>query len=129
MMVTPWMVVTVHVAGRSVLTPTTRSVLQVLSTVQNHGIAIPWPSGRFNFRWHCLPRYAVQMGATISNNGWGGGFSQTLYDSIAAAQDADHIFLLQPAMVAVTVLETITIAVPTTPQLQPTQCNFGCRYR
>ena len=38
--------------------------------------------------------YAVQMGATISNNSWGGGgFSQALYDSIAAARDADHIFL------------------------------------
>ena len=38
--------------------------------------------------------YAVQMGATISNNSWGGGgFSQALYDSIAAARDADHVFL------------------------------------
>ena len=38
--------------------------------------------------------YAVQMGAKISNNSWGGGgFSQALYDSIAAARDADHIFL------------------------------------
>ena len=38
--------------------------------------------------------YAVQMGATISNNSWGGGgFSQSLYDSIEAARQADHIFL------------------------------------
>ena len=38
--------------------------------------------------------YAVQMGATISNNSWGGGgFSQALYDSITAARDADHVFL------------------------------------
>jgi serine protease len=38
--------------------------------------------------------YAVQMGAKISNNSWGGGgFSQALYESIAAARDADHIFL------------------------------------
>ena len=38
--------------------------------------------------------YAVQMGAKISNNSWGGGgASQALYDSIAAARDADHIFL------------------------------------
>jgi subtilisin family serine protease len=38
--------------------------------------------------------YAVQMGATISNNSWGGGgFSQGLYDAIAAARNADHIFL------------------------------------
>jgi len=38
--------------------------------------------------------YAVQMGATISNNSWGGGsFSQALYDSINAARQADHIFL------------------------------------
>ena len=38
--------------------------------------------------------YAVQMGAKISNNSWGGGgFSRALYDSIAAARDADHIFL------------------------------------
>ncbi len=38
--------------------------------------------------------YAVQMGATISNNSWGGGgYSTALYQSIAAARDADHIFL------------------------------------
>ena len=38
--------------------------------------------------------YAVQMGATIANNSWGGGgFSQALYDAIAAARDGDHIFL------------------------------------
>jgi len=38
--------------------------------------------------------YAVQMGAKVSNNSWGGGgFSQGLYDAIAAARDADHIFL------------------------------------
>lgn len=38
--------------------------------------------------------YAVQMGAKISNNSWGGGgYSQALYNAIAAARDADHIFL------------------------------------
>ena len=38
--------------------------------------------------------YAVQMGAKVSNNSWGGGgFSQSLYDAIEAARDADHIFL------------------------------------
>ena len=39
--------------------------------------------------------YAVANGATISNNSWGfnGGFSQALYDSIAAARDQGHLFL------------------------------------
>lgn len=38
--------------------------------------------------------YAVQMGATISNNSWGGGgFSSALRDAIGAAGDADHVFL------------------------------------
>ena len=38
--------------------------------------------------------YAVQMGAKVSNNSWGGGgFSQSLYAAIEAARDADHIFL------------------------------------
>ncbi len=38
--------------------------------------------------------YAVMMGARISNNSWGGGaFSQALYDSIAAAQTAGHLFV------------------------------------
>lgn len=38
--------------------------------------------------------YAVLMGARISNNSWGGGaFSQALFDSIAAAQTAGHLFV------------------------------------
>ncbi len=38
--------------------------------------------------------YAVAMGATISNNSWGGGgFSQAMYDALSAARDADHVFL------------------------------------
>ncbi|MHC4179503.1 MAG: S8 family serine peptidase, partial [Planctomycetota bacterium] len=39
--------------------------------------------------------YAVSQGATISNNSWGGNepFSQALYDAIAAAGDADHVFV------------------------------------
>ncbi len=38
--------------------------------------------------------YAVKMGAKISNNSWGGGgYSQALYDSIAAARDAKHLFI------------------------------------
>ncbi len=38
--------------------------------------------------------YAVMMGARISNNSWGGGaFSQALFDSIAAAQTAGHLFV------------------------------------
>ncbi len=38
--------------------------------------------------------YAVMMGARISNNSWGGGaFSQALFDAIAAAQTAGHLFV------------------------------------
>lgn len=38
--------------------------------------------------------YAVAKGAKISNHSWGGGgFSQTLYDGIAAARDAGHLFI------------------------------------
>ncbi|MBN1853071.1 MAG: S8 family serine peptidase, partial [Pirellulales bacterium] len=39
--------------------------------------------------------YAVQNGAAISNNSWGGyeEFSQALYDAIGAAQIAGHIFV------------------------------------
>ena len=39
--------------------------------------------------------YAVANGATISNNSWGGNeaFSQSLYDAIARARDADHVFV------------------------------------
>ena len=38
--------------------------------------------------------YAVMMGARISNNSWGGGaFSQALFDAIAAAQSAGHLFV------------------------------------
>ena len=39
--------------------------------------------------------YAVAMGAKISNNSWGfsGSFAQSLYDAIAAARDADHVFV------------------------------------
>ncbi|MEM1331562.1 MAG: S8 family serine peptidase [Planctomycetota bacterium] len=38
--------------------------------------------------------YAVDMGARISNNSWGGGgFSQTLRDSIDRARQAGHIFV------------------------------------
>ena len=38
--------------------------------------------------------YAVLMGARISNNSWGGGaFSQALFDAIAAAQTAGHLFV------------------------------------
>lgn len=38
--------------------------------------------------------YAVANGATISNNSWGGGpFSQALYDAIANAGSAGHIFV------------------------------------
>jgi subtilisin family serine protease len=39
--------------------------------------------------------YAVQMGASLSNNSWGGNepFSQALYDAIAAARNRDHVFV------------------------------------
>jgi subtilisin family serine protease len=41
----------------------------------------------------CLD-YAVRMGAKISNNSWrGGGFSQSLLDSIRAARNAGHLFV------------------------------------
>src|SRR5262249_35830970 len=39
-------------------------------------------------------QYAVQMGATVSNNSWGGGgFDQALHDAIAFARDHGHIFV------------------------------------
>jgi subtilisin family serine protease len=38
--------------------------------------------------------YAISKGAPISNNSWGGyGFSQALYDSIAAARARGHLFV------------------------------------
>lgn len=38
--------------------------------------------------------YAVANGAKVSNNSWGGGpYSQALYDAIAAAGDAGHVFV------------------------------------
>ena len=38
--------------------------------------------------------YAVQMGAHLTNNSWGGGgFSQTLYDAIQAGQNANQLFV------------------------------------
>jgi subtilisin family serine protease len=38
--------------------------------------------------------YATQMGATLTNNSWGGGgYSQSLYDAIAAAGAADQLFV------------------------------------
>ena len=38
--------------------------------------------------------YAVDNGATISNNSWGGGgFSQAMYDAIAYGQSQGHIFI------------------------------------
>ena len=38
--------------------------------------------------------YAVLMGAHLSSNSWGGGgFSHALYDAIAAARDADQLFV------------------------------------
>ncbi len=38
--------------------------------------------------------YAVQKGARIMNNSWGGGgFSQSLYDSIVAARNAQSLFV------------------------------------
>ncbi len=38
--------------------------------------------------------YAVANGATVSNNSWGGGgFSQSLYNAIARARAADHVFV------------------------------------
>ena len=38
--------------------------------------------------------YAVAMGAKISNNSWGGGaFTQGLYDTLSAANDAGHLFI------------------------------------
>jgi subtilisin family serine protease/subtilisin-like proprotein convertase family protein len=38
--------------------------------------------------------YATQMGAKITNNSWaGGGFSQGLYDAIAAARNAGSLFI------------------------------------
>lgn len=38
--------------------------------------------------------YAVANGAKISNHSWGGGgFSQTLYDGLAAARDAGHLIV------------------------------------
>lgn len=39
-------------------------------------------------------QYANQMGFAITNNSWGGGgFSQALYDAIAAANAAGHLFV------------------------------------
>ncbi|TSA41899.1 MAG: hypothetical protein D4R57_00090, partial [Verrucomicrobiales bacterium] len=41
----------------------------------------------------CL-NYAVAKGAKISNNSWGGGsYSQALYDALAAARTAGHLFI------------------------------------
>ena len=41
----------------------------------------------------CL-NYAVAMGAKISNNSWGGGpYSQALFDALAAARAAGHLFI------------------------------------
>jgi len=38
--------------------------------------------------------YAVAMGVRISNNSWGGGgYSQALFDSLVAANQAGHIFI------------------------------------
>jgi len=38
--------------------------------------------------------YAVSMGARISNNSWGGGaFTQGLYDTLVAANQAGHLFV------------------------------------
>ncbi len=38
--------------------------------------------------------YAVLNGATVSNNSWGGAaYSQALYDAIAAAGEAGHVFV------------------------------------
>lgn len=38
--------------------------------------------------------YAVAMGARVSNASWGGGaFSQAMYDTLAAANQAGHIFV------------------------------------
>lgn len=38
--------------------------------------------------------YAVEKGALLSNNSWGGGgFSQALYDTIARARDKGHLFI------------------------------------
>lgn len=52
------------------------------------------PQGGYTSGGIAAVDYAVQMGAKISNNSWGGGgFSQGLYDAIAAARDADHVFL------------------------------------
>ena len=61
---------------------------------ENYGPAFLGPQGGSTSDGIASIDYAVQMGAKISNNSWGGGgFSQALYDSIAAARDADHIFL------------------------------------
>jgi subtilisin family serine protease len=39
--------------------------------------------------------YAIENGATISNNSWGGsGYSQSLYDTLAYARQHDHIFVV-----------------------------------
>src|SRR5438552_2117260 len=39
-------------------------------------------------------QYAVQMGAEVSNNSWGGGgFDLALHDAIANARDHGHIFV------------------------------------
>ena len=39
-------------------------------------------------------QYAIANGATVSNNSWGGGgYSQALYDAIAAAGVAGHVFV------------------------------------
>src|SRR5438874_7391034 len=39
-------------------------------------------------------QYAVQMGAMVSNNSWGGGgFDPALHDAIAFARDHGHIFV------------------------------------
>ncbi len=39
-------------------------------------------------------RYAVANGAVISNNSWGGaGYSQAMFDAIAEARDAGHLFV------------------------------------
>lgn len=37
--------------------------------------------------------YATMMGAQITNNSWGGGYSQALYDAIAAAGAAGQLFI------------------------------------
>ncbi len=69
-------------------------IVGVVQQCQIMALRFLGPQGGYTSGGIAAVDYAVQMGAKISNNSWGGGgFSQGLYDAIAAARDADHIFL------------------------------------